>query len=98
MAKRSSRMKGRARKKTSGGKRTASASKRASTLAAIDDIMREEGIPAGGARFSDSKGKRTSKAGLVDKQGRMKTGSIVPRSAVGGGEAAAVGFSGGSFH
>ena len=98
MAKKSSRVKGRSRNKPTGGKRTASASKRASSLAAIDDIMREEGIPAGGARFENSKGKRVRKADLVDSQGRMKTGRIVPRSAVGGGEAAAIGFSGGTFH
>lgn len=96
MAKKSSRIKGRTRSKPA--KRTASESKRASTLAAIDDIMREERIPAGGARFENAKGQRVSKADLVDSQGRMKSGRIVPRGAAGGNEAAAIGFSGGAFH
>lgn len=79
-------------------KRRASAEKRRQSIRAIDEIMREENLPAGGARFENAKGQRVSKADLVDRQGRLRSGRIVPRAVAGADEAAVVSFSGGSFH
>jgi len=79
-------------------KRRATPAIKRRTIAAIDDIMREDRIPRGGARFENSKGQRVAKQDLVDNQGRLKSGRIVPRGAAAGDEAAVVSFSGGMFH
>jgi len=87
-----------AKKKAVPKRNPASSKNRASAVAAIDDMMREANIPAGGARFETPRGQRVAKSELVDSQGRMKSGRIVPRQAAGGGQAAVISFSGGMFH